>query len=470
MPTMSSGRRDRPSAKAKGGTESSRKHHFESFNQRIAKLNIDPIRQVRRQDVEQDDLSTTTSYFKTGLTYWKDLNLSENFTAFVREVEPLCNSLPQILHYHQSIVDMLFNYAEKKDALSLEPLLSLTSHLAHDMGTNFEAHFARAVTIVAFLAAKHPAVEVIDWSFTCLVWLFKYLSRLLIPDLRAVYDVMAPLLGKETQKRYVTRFAAEAMSFLVRKAALSYHKDRSPLAILVEHIVQDLQEIEEQGRDITPYQYGIMVLFADSIKGVNRGLHSSGTTIYTCLLDFVTDSKQGLSSATVSIVCGITTNVIHHTEAASFSPILGFVTDSIRTGAGRSNSSAGSLYGRLLLVVTAVRKGSRVSNWQAVIDSLVFMLEMNASCNAEDFSDHKTYVEMAAAVVLQYAPLDLVIPKLRTVVESIIKSYKDNNFLLFCDYFCTLGRERFDVLLSPYFYKYVNRNQLHESSNLCVDI
>ena len=182
---MLDGRRTRPLPKrSKGGTASTRRHQFESFSQRIAKLHIDPIRKVRRPNVDNDDSDTATSFFKTGLAYWRELNLSENFTEFVREVEKLCESLPQILHFQHRILDILERYIEKQDALSLEPLLSLLSHLAHDLGARFEQHFQRSLTLVTSIAAKHPDVEVIEWCFTYLAWLFKYLSRLLVTDLR----------------------------------------------------------------------------------------------------------------------------------------------------------------------------------------------------------------------------------------------------------------------------------------------
>ena len=128
--------------RTKGGTASSRKHHFESFPQRIAKLNIDPVRRVRRPTADDTDITTTFSYFKTSFNEWRDLNLSEGFTSFAREVAPLCESLPQILHYDNRIMDLLVGYIEKADTWSLEPLLSLVAHFAHDLGARFEKHFA----------------------------------------------------------------------------------------------------------------------------------------------------------------------------------------------------------------------------------------------------------------------------------------------------------------------------------------
>ncbi|KAK0660158.1 U3 small nucleolar RNA-associated protein 20 [Lasiodiplodia hormozganensis] len=274
---------DRVSKPKKGGTESSRKHHFESFSQRIAKLNIDPIRRTTRR-VDDHDLSTSTSYLKNSFEEWKDLNLSENFNAFSRELDPLCESLPQILHHADRIMDLLIRYIEKRDALSLEPLLSLVSHFAHDLGVRFEKYFARAVQTVCQVAAKHSDIEVIEWSFTCLAWLFKYLSRLLVPDLRPLYDLMAPLLGKEHQKSFVTRFAAESMSFLVRKAGASYHRDKEPLQIIVSHALSDLEALAQRD-DASQYQQGLMSLFVDSVKGIQNGLHSSAEAILKVLLE-----------------------------------------------------------------------------------------------------------------------------------------------------------------------------------------
>ena len=455
MASMSSSRRDRPIRSFKGGTESSRKHHFESFNQRIAKLNIDPIRRVRRQNVEQDDVEATTSYFRTGLLHWKDLNLSENFTTFVLEVEPLCDSLPQVLHYQQKIAEILLKYAEKKDALSLEPVLSLISHLAHDLGAQFEEHFAKVVTIVASIAAKHTAVEVIEWSFTCLAWLFKYLSRLLVPDLRAVYEIMAVLLGREVQKRYVTRFAAEAMSFLVRKAVLAYHKNHNPLDLFIDHVMRDLQEMERQSKDTVLYQYGIMTLFADSIKGVNRGLHSSGSTLYACLLSTAHRAKRQPSPVIVSTLCGITTNIIHHTDESTFTPILDVLCLQIKALTTNSGPSTLTFHGEILLVVSAVRKGSRIHNWQPVVDSLVMLFDLSRLQKDENPPRSMKAIEKAAAAILQYAPLDLVIPRVRIIVESIIGNDVANDFLLFCTYLGELGRQRFDALIKPYFLKYI---------------
>ncbi len=451
MAAMSSRKIDRPIRKLKGGTSSTRKHRFESFTQRVAKLNIDPVRGIHRVDVEQHGLSTTTSFFKTGLDRWKDLNLSEGFTNFAREVESLCDSLPQILHYNQRIMDLLIMHIEKRDSQSLEPLLSLLGSFAHDLGVRFEAHFSRAVTVVASLASKHSDVQVIEWSFTCLAWLFKYLSRLLVPDLAPLFRIMAPLLGKEPQKTYTTRFAAEAMSFLVRKAALAYHKNRKPLTIVVDYILADMISMAGHNEHLELYQHGLMTLLVDSIKGVDRKLHSCGDCIYRCLLERILEQDSGQSSAPQVVLNGVTTGLIHLTDAVNFQPVSKIILEGIENLHKGATSSSIMIYERLLLIIVAVRKGSRIADWAPVFDSLVYLLKIHEKPTARNL---QTIYE-ATAVILQSAPLGIAIPRYRHILEILTDDYNSQEFLPFCNYFCDLGQERFQNLLLPYFSKFV---------------
>ena len=455
MAAMSSGRKSRPARVIKGGTVSTRKHRFESFNQRIAKLNIDPIRRVRRNDVEKDDLASNTSYFKAGLAHWRDLNLSENFTGFVHEVEPLCDSLPQIVHYQQRIMGILVKYIERRDVLSLEPLLSLLDHLAHDLGTRFESHFSKAVTLVASLAAKHSDVEVIEWSFTCLAWLFKYLSRLLVPDLRPLYDIMAPLLGKEPQKLHTTRFAAEAMSFLIRKAALAYHKNQAPLAIIIHHAFNDLRISGGNSKNVQLYQTGLMTLFSDAITGIGRELHSCGAALYRCLLGGLVEQENIQISACTEVLNGITVNLIHHTDAETFKPLLDSLLETSRSFPEDASMSIIAILARLLYIATAVRKGSRIQDWEPILGTLLALLQKTMDHENSPLLETIPLIEKAVAVVFQYSPLDVILPKLRPTMELLVKNRDSRKFMAFCSYFTDFGRERFQSLLAPHFFRYV---------------
>ncbi|KAI9767424.1 MAG: U3 snoRNP protein [Geoglossum simile] len=444
-------------SRVKTGTASSRHHTFQPFSQRIAKITIDPIRRVRRHDLETEDLSTATSYFRNSLEQWIELNVSENFSQFAREVSPLCESLPQLLHFEDRIIDSLLRYVGKNDSLSLEPLLSLLSHFAHDLGVRFEKHFPRTVTMVASLAAKHSDIEVIEWSFTCLAWLFKYLSKLLIPDLRPLFDIMAVLLGKEHQKPFVTRFAAEAMSFLVRKVGAMHHKDVSPLELLVRHTLADLARAAYSSSSIL-YQEGLMELFSDSIKGMQRGIYSSGDRIFECLLEAAQNSGGEENRHAEDVVTGVLVSLIHHSNADTFSPILGVILRYAERITRESNLENLRYLARLVSTAVTVRKGSRISDWGPVLD-VAIKLQKALPMVREDQIAYDSglawQVFTTTAEILQSSPIEEVIPLIRPIMEDISEERHIHMFLPFCNYFAELGSERFRSIVLPYFEKFV---------------
>lgn len=424
-----------------------KKHRFESFNQRVAKLNIDPLRRTRDHDV---DINDTTSYLQTGLVQWKDMNLSENFTNLVRELAPLCDSLAHILHHHKNIMTMLTTYIGKRDALSLEPLLDLLGRFAHDLGVRFESHFATAVTLAGSLASSHNDIQVVEWSFTCLAWLFKYLSRLLVPDLRPLFQIMAPLLGKAPQKFHTTRFAAEAMSFLLKKAAVVYHKNQAPLVKIVDCIFEDLESIDKDHTSLDLYQHGLMTLLIESIKGIDRRIHSSGDSIYRCLIERYVH-RDAPRATTEPIIVGLSIGLIHHTEATTFAPILDIILRSIQLQSAEPSSRSITLHSQLLFVTAATRGGSRVQDWSGMLDALPSLLAFcSSSSEAETYQIFET-----AALLLQSAPLDITIPRLRSIMDTISDNRNTKHFIPFCHFFNDIDRERFQDLLHPYFSKYV---------------
>ncbi|KAF2477684.1 HEAT repeat protein-like protein [Lindgomyces ingoldianus] len=452
------------SSNPKGGTLSSRKHRFESFSQRITKLKIEPIRRGRSTILDDAELDTTFSHFKTALAEWRDINTSDGFTRFARQVTPLCESLPQILHHRRRILDLLVEYIEKGDKWSEEPLLSLMAHFAHDLGVRFEDHFERVVKTVSHLAAKHQDVEVIEWSFTCLAWLFKYLSRLLVPDLIPLFDLMTPLLGKEHQKAFVTRFAAESLSFLVRKTGAVYHRDEGPLKRIVGHISGQLEALQGSGKD-EEFRQGLMSLFADSMKGVQRGLHSSAVAILQELLS-QTYAKEYIALHTAPLeplLSGVITAIIHHSDNENFQPLIDTVLSQIEETTSDGNFVG--LSSRLLLVVASVRKGTRIQQWKPVLEALNSLVDCANQSKGPSSTDMRDLMS-ATAVVFQYCPMEVAIQHVQ-ILESLTHNRWGGYFLSFSNTFADLGSERFQNLLLPYFKRFVVQNAQESKTELC---
>ncbi|KAI9046120.1 putative HEAT repeat protein (DRIM) [Aspergillus affinis] len=466
MVAASSASRSKPVKRVKKGTETTKSHRFEPFSQRVAKLKIDPIHRVRQPNFGEED-DETSSYFRSAFDHWTELNLSDNFSKFVRRVNPLCESLAQILYYEDKIMDLLVEFIEKRDQLSMEPLLSLLAQFARDLGARFEKHFATSVSLVASVAATHPEVEVVEWSFTCLAWIFKFLSRLLVPDLRQLLGIMTPYLGKERQKPFVARFAAESISFLIRKAGLVYYKNNTPLQRAVSFLLHDLRQTEAEAKSVEIYKEGLMAMFSDAIKGIKYGLHSNGTDIFSCLMDNIATDDGLQSSLGLEVVSGVLVNVMHGTTSQTFEPILGTVISYAEKNgrkAGKQQANAGC---RLLFLCISVRKGSRVQNWKPVFQTLLLLLQ-SASAASEAYAEAAPQLLTAVAYALQLAPMDEMLPFMRSIMEAATSDQLSKHFLSFCSMFSEWGAERFHSVVLPYFQKFVNASWQEREYELCL--
>ena len=433
----------------KKGTETTKSHRFEPFSQRVAKLKIDPIHRVRRPSFGEEG-DETTSYFRSAFEHWTELNLSENFVQFSRQVNPLCESLAQILYHEEKIMGLLVEFIEKRDQNSIEPLLSLLAQFARDLGVRFEKHFASAVTLVASVAATHPDVEVVEWSFSCLAWIFKFLSRLLVPDLRQLLGIMAPYLGKERQKSFVARFAAESMSFLIRKAGLVYYKNKVPLDRAVSFLLTDLAETAADTKKVETYKEGLMVMFSDAIKGVKGGLHSNGLDILACLFENAPVDDELQSSLALEVTSGVLMNLVHHTSADTFEPVIDAVSSYIETHSEQAGKHQAELCCRLIFLCVSTRKGSRVKNWKTVHQALLALLQ-KASTSLDIYEKCVPQVLTAAAYALQMSPMDEMLPFMRPLMESIMSGPFLPYFLSFCTTFSEWGSERFHSVVLPHF-------------------
>lgn len=484
MPSASSGRIVKTS-KGKKGTAHSKNHRWESFTAKVSKLNsLDPLRRVRRHDLDKEDLEATTSYFKAGLERWQELNMSGRFVEFTFEVSSMCDSLPQILHHENKIMDLLIGALEGKERESIEPLLALLTDFAHDLGLRFEKHYARALAVVTDIAGTPQDVEVIEWSFTCLAFLFKYLSKLLVADLRPTYDLMAPLLGKRRQPPHIARFAAEAMSFLIKKAGAPAVRQNA-LPLIVHHARADLDSIEGT-REHQLYYHGVMTMFAEAMKGNGLTIHSSGPAVLQALFkEFDGTRAEDYKRPTTvweDVVCGVCTAVVHHSGAETFKDIITVVVEQAesRLALYEENQSIEHfrqlmLAMRALGVITGVRQGSRIAEWKPVLSILskvltVFSKTTKEALNEEQSSQVWNALILTTSICLQYASMDALIPSVSKYMDAMAKEPLSRFFLQFCSYFSQVDTGRFRSIVMPYFQRFIvtHWSDKENEDTLCV--
>jgi U3 small nucleolar RNA-associated protein 20 len=467
MPVNTSGRIIK-ARKVKKGTAHQKNHRWESFTAKISKLNsLDPIRRVRRHDIDAEDLSTSTSYFKTGLEKWQELNMSEGFISFSHDVLPMCDSLPQILHFEDKIMEILVIYLEKKERESVEPLLELMTDFAHDLGPRFEKYYAKALQLVISIAGTPQDVEVIEWSFTSLAFLFKYLSKLVVPDLRPTYDLMAPLLGRHRQRPHIARFAAEAMSFLIKKAGAPGQREKA-LPLIINHAKADLVSMSET-KEFGLYYHGLMTLFAEAMKGNGLSLHTTGPSIFQALVLALDEKDLSLKepSTWMNVICGVLTSMIHHSSSDTFRELLETIIELANSSVESFAESQKELDFRALLlsarmigIVAGVRKGTRVNDWPSLLKSMSNILKVVSKSSAfvtkhEGELDIWNSLIHSVSITFQYTPMDAVIPFISILMDSLTKDPLATWFLTFCSYISEAEPERFRSIVLPYFQRFV---------------
>ena len=88
---------------------------FQSFTQRIAKIKIDAVHRIgeARQvpDEEQD------TFFRECLIKWTDLNCTQDFANFHKEVQGLVQNLKQLLFYKDTVFEILCRHLEHINSL-----------------------------------------------------------------------------------------------------------------------------------------------------------------------------------------------------------------------------------------------------------------------------------------------------------------------------------------------------------------
>ena len=236
---------------------------------------------------------------------------------------------------------------------------------------------------------------------------------------------------------------SRSLSFLIRKAGTGYHRDKAPLRLIVNHMAKQVEDLRGSAKDVE-FQQGLMYLLADSLKGVQRGFHSSATAILRELLAAVYTEEHARSGTPPlePVLVGVLTAIIHHTDSENFSPLLAVILAQIET----SGPDTLTLSARLLFVACGVRQGDRVADWAPVLrclDSLVRSVKELTGTEAWD-------VLSAVSVVFQYCSLDAAIPH-ENLLESLAHGPWETYFLAFCHLFAELTAERFKTLLLPYF-------------------
>ncbi|XP_053572968.1 small subunit processome component 20 homolog [Bombina bombina] len=227
---------------------------FLTFSERLANVNIDIIHRIDRTQSYSEEVET---HFYEGLQKWRDLNLTQNFVTFYREVSHKCQSFHLLVYHQKDIVQSLKTHLKVKNSLAYQPLLDLVVQLARDLQTDFYPHFKDFFLAISSLLDTKDT-ELLEWAFTSLSYLYKYLWRMMVKDMPAIYSLYSTLLAHH--KAHIRNFAAESFAFLLRKVP--------DLNGLFNVMFLDLKKHPQKAE-------GLGQLLFEMCKGVQNMFHSS---------------------------------------------------------------------------------------------------------------------------------------------------------------------------------------------------
>ncbi|KAJ8935873.1 hypothetical protein NQ318_019457, partial [Aromia moschata] len=154
---------------------------FLPFSDRIANIDVDIFHKVVHEyEVQAEE---QTSYFYQAIEKWNVLNLTEGYETFQKDIKAQnFITLQQVLLSKDHIVEVLTKHLKLKNPLYLQPLLEITVAVVKDLQKEFYNYYPQFLEILIDLLNTKDT-EQLEWTFTCLAYLFKFLWRSLVKDI-----------------------------------------------------------------------------------------------------------------------------------------------------------------------------------------------------------------------------------------------------------------------------------------------
>ncbi|KAJ2688595.1 U3 snoRNP protein, partial [Coemansia spiralis] len=236
---------------------------------------------------------------------------------------------------------------------------------------------------------RSESIEVIEAACNALAYLFKYLAKNLIADLRPTFTLMAPMLGVERQRGHIRRFVAESMAFMVRKLR------GDGLQQFTQHVIHSMLECPPNR--LEGFRDGVALLYFECMRGVDSQLYSRAPAMLTALLrELYKEAPTGRrleDNDVYVLVASVLKLCLHYAKREPCQPLwvvlLAEYDAKARAVAETPTGSAQPLACLLGLLATAtlVRKGSRVSDYQPLLQRCATAFTIAQSLPADIDSD-----------------------------------------------------------------------------------
>ncbi|KAK7865447.1 hypothetical protein R5R35_002325 [Gryllus longicercus] len=243
---------------------------FQPFSERISHLDVDVFHRIGHKNEEYDEEET---FLYQAIRKWNVLNLSEGYEELRKELPPV-QTLPMLLHGRDLVIDVILKHLAKRNPLSLETILDLLSALIKDLRYEVYSSYGVILQRLCELLSTKNADE-LEWTFTCLAYMFKYLWRYIVRDVDTVFDSLVPLFS-DSKPEYIRNFAAESFAYVVRKV----RNKKDFVKLLLCTLESRPDGIEGCGR-----------LMFEVVRGIRGRFHSFVQEFLPQVMDMLFDSS-----------------------------------------------------------------------------------------------------------------------------------------------------------------------------------
>lgn len=452
-------------------TESSRRHAFSSFRERVDSIKIEPSKKLTKRVYDYIDTEDQTdSYFLTTLEHWKETNLSGNFTEFLNKIEQNCQSLPQLIYHQSSIYQALFDAISKNDVHSIQPLLELMSQFIHDLGSDFLPFYTRTLKLLTDLVLlvnpndfqnNRNTSNVLEWAFNTLAFAFKYLSRNLASDLKPTFMELLPLL-QLTKKTYISRFCAEALSFLIRKL------NPESLNETVQFSLFDQIDIILYN---DAYCESLTILYSEAMKNTKGTFHSKANVIFSKLMEntlYKVDAKA--QPKLISIISDIILDILNHGTVEACDKFYAMVTKYLNSLLQKNDPSEVELLTtyQILSTLAFAESGKKITNWDIVLETVDLLVEKLNSINITTTTTTKqelleSYIYLLV-IVFRNADIQSLTIRHKKYFDSI---YNTPGFLTFTEASLSIAKSKvINFGITKLVQNYINNCSSNDSEKL----
>ncbi|KAI3405650.2 UTP20 [Candida oxycetoniae] len=424
--------------------------------ERVESIKIEPSRKLGKRihdEVESSHLLTT-------LEYWKELNLSGVFTKVVDEIEEVCQSLPQVLHHQQRIYRVIHDAVALNDIHSLQPLLELLSQFVHDLGPDFLVFYSKTLHLLTKVALlQNPndfqnnknTSNSLDWIFNTLAFIFKYLVKFLIEDLEPTFVELVPLL-KLTNRVYISRFCAEALSFLIRKSG------SESLTKFVQYCLND-QDI--LGND--NYCESLKIMFSESMKNTSGTFHTKAKIILSTIVECVVSSALlDTQPRLIGLLSDILLDVLHHGGVEACENFYQLVTstleDLLKIKQDDELKSLKLLIScQVLFTLCFADSGSKVKDWTCVldvVDNIITKMSHSATLSRELI---ESFIYLLV-IIFRNVDMQILLKRQKRIFDAVLSINAGDDFLLFAESgLAVAGKNLRNFGIAKYIQEYINK-------------